>query len=297
MKDLPDQIPLPLIIGTKVTALLRKPQDGLYAGTIDAVDTLNNTYRITFDRAGFGTHTIPDYEVLSNRLQETIPLSSFQQRTRPTPRYMSAVSPPHRVSQLQLDSDPLLSFAPLQSRLLGDQSGSIGGFPIKFLVQITKLSKSLAIKKEKIDELKSMNTKAEKFDTYLEPLSVEFQKRYAYNVLELEELNRRLEEQLSMVQVYSKELSRSQGIDVDSSQLIKDTCDSDAKALFERRTAELNYTVQSPQIAELITRLTAMLLQLKTVSETDINAHDLRSIQHSLEDLRSTTDSANGRCV
>jgi len=87
--------------------------------------------------------------------------------------------------------------------------------------------------------------------------------RYAYNVLELEELNRRLEEQLSMVQVYSKELSRSQGIDVDSSQLIKDTCDSDAKALFERRTAELNYTVQSPQIAELITRLTAMLLQLK----------------------------------
>ena len=48
-------------------ALLRSPQDGLYTGTIDAVDTLNNTYRITFDRVGLGTHTVPDYEVLSNR--------------------------------------------------------------------------------------------------------------------------------------------------------------------------------------------------------------------------------------
>ena len=50
-----------------IVALLRSPQDGLYTGTIDAVDTTNNTYRITFDRQGLGTHTVPDYEVLSNR--------------------------------------------------------------------------------------------------------------------------------------------------------------------------------------------------------------------------------------
>lgn len=61
---------------------------------------------------------------------------------------------------------------------LGDQSGSLGGFPVKFLLQITKLSKSLVIKKEKIDELRDMNAKAEKLSSYQEPLSVEFQKRY-----------------------------------------------------------------------------------------------------------------------
>lgn len=33
-------------------------------GQIDAVDTSNNTYRITFDRQGLGTHSVPDYEVL-----------------------------------------------------------------------------------------------------------------------------------------------------------------------------------------------------------------------------------------
>ena len=63
-RDLPDLIPMPLVIGTKVTARLRTPQDGLFVGQIDAVDTSNNTYRITFDRQGLGTHSVPDYEVL-----------------------------------------------------------------------------------------------------------------------------------------------------------------------------------------------------------------------------------------
>jgi len=63
-KDLPGEIPLQLVIGTKVTARLRKPQDGLFNGSIDAVDTSNNTYRITFERNGLGTHSVPDYEVL-----------------------------------------------------------------------------------------------------------------------------------------------------------------------------------------------------------------------------------------
>lgn len=38
--------------------------DGLFTGVIDALDTVNNTYRVTFDRAGLGTHSIIDYEVL-----------------------------------------------------------------------------------------------------------------------------------------------------------------------------------------------------------------------------------------
>lgn len=45
-------------------ARLRGVHDGLFTGQIDAVDTLNATYRVTFDRAGLGTHTVPDYEVL-----------------------------------------------------------------------------------------------------------------------------------------------------------------------------------------------------------------------------------------
>ena len=67
-KDLPDEIPMPLVIGTKVTARLRSPQDGLFTGIIDVIDTAKNTYRITFDRVNLGTHSVPDIEVLVSHL-------------------------------------------------------------------------------------------------------------------------------------------------------------------------------------------------------------------------------------
>ena len=49
-KDLPDEIPMQLTIGSKVTARLRQPADGLFTGVVDAVDTSNSTYRVTFSR-------------------------------------------------------------------------------------------------------------------------------------------------------------------------------------------------------------------------------------------------------
>ena len=48
-----------------VSARLRSPQDGLFTGVIDALDTVHNTYCTTFDHPGLGTHSIPDCEVLS----------------------------------------------------------------------------------------------------------------------------------------------------------------------------------------------------------------------------------------
>src|SRR6218665_2460244 len=47
-----------------VKARLRRPQDGLFTGVIDALDTANNSYRITFDRTGLGTHSVADIDVL-----------------------------------------------------------------------------------------------------------------------------------------------------------------------------------------------------------------------------------------
>ena len=50
--DLPEEIPMPMVIGTKVTAKVHPEGDGLnlFTGTVDAVDNVNNAYRINFDR-------------------------------------------------------------------------------------------------------------------------------------------------------------------------------------------------------------------------------------------------------
>ena len=60
-----------------ISARLRRPQDGLFTGTVDALDTVHNTYRITFDRPGLGTHSVPDYEVLVSTVVDTVKFLNF----------------------------------------------------------------------------------------------------------------------------------------------------------------------------------------------------------------------------
>ena len=69
---------------------LRKPQDGLFMGTVDAYDTSNNTYRIRFDRETLGTLSVPDEDVVSAGELDTLPLSTF---TVPKPRPQRPVEP------------------------------------------------------------------------------------------------------------------------------------------------------------------------------------------------------------
>ncbi|KAH8340427.1 hypothetical protein KR067_001473, partial [Drosophila pandora] len=83
LSDMPDKIPMPLPLGTKVTARLRTPQDGIFAGTVAAYDSLNAMYRVTFERPGLGTHAIPDYEIVSENFHEMLPLHSFTKDFRP----------------------------------------------------------------------------------------------------------------------------------------------------------------------------------------------------------------------
>ncbi|EDW32750.1 GL18218 [Drosophila persimilis] len=83
LSDMPDKIPMPLPLGTKVTARLRTPQDGIFSGTVAAYDSLNATYRVTFERPGLGTHAIPDFEIVSENFHEMLPLHSFTKDFRP----------------------------------------------------------------------------------------------------------------------------------------------------------------------------------------------------------------------
>lgn len=77
LNDMPPSIPMPLVVGSKVTARLRTPYDGIYTGVIEALDTITHSYRITFDRPGIGTYSVPDYEILFDSSQDSLPISSF----------------------------------------------------------------------------------------------------------------------------------------------------------------------------------------------------------------------------
>ncbi|KAJ7414580.1 Protein lin-9 like protein [Willisornis vidua] len=273
-KDLPEEIPLPLVIGTKVTARLRGVHDGLFTGQIDAVDTLNATYRVTFDRAGLGTHTVPDYEVLSNEPHETMPIAAFGQKQRPSRFFMTPPRLPYTPSLQSpiTDSDPLLGQSSWKSKLSGTDSETLGGFPVEFLIQVK---------------------------SYSMPISIEFQRRYATIVLDLEQLNKDLNKVLHKVQQYCYELAPDQGLQpADQPTDLRRRCEEEAQEVV--RQANTSSTgqlcVESENLTDLISRLTAILLQIKCLAEGgDLNSFEFKSLTDSLNDIKNSIDSSNIR--
>ncbi|XP_063079051.1 protein lin-9 homolog isoform X2 [Engraulis encrasicolus] len=255
-KDLPDIIPLPLIIGTKVTARLRGVHDGLFTGQIDAVDTSAATYRITFDRSGLGTHTVPDYEVLSAEPPDTMHMSAFAQKQRP-PRFQNLImTPPRDTRPILTDGDPLFSQSPWKTKLPGSEGETLGGFPVKFLVQVTRLSKILMMKKEHIQQLKDMNTEVEKM------------------------------------------LAPEQGVcsgEPGGVCEMRRQCEEVADEMVQKNNDSHN--VQSAHLTQLVSRLTALLLQLKCLAEDgDLNSFEFKSLNESLNDIKSSIDVSNLSC-
>ena len=301
-RDLPENIPLSLVIGSKVTGLLRKPQDGLFTGAIDAVDNTNGTYRITFDRNGIGTHSLPDYEVLSNDTPEFIPLNSFQTKVRPrlplftSPRFLELLG--NQVAQALGDNDPLLAgpSPPKTGAVVSSsnmqEEGTLGGFPIKFLALLVRLSKILQVKKKKITELKAMNTEAEKSRSLQETISHEFQKHYAQTILELEKLNTDLNDYLKAVQQYSAEMAPEQGLaPIAQPDVVKQKYLVESKELVERSLA--NRSVKSETTIDLISHLLSLMLHLRGFADSEVSSYELKSLSDTLTDIRKMLEPSN----
>ncbi|XP_053203274.1 protein lin-9 homolog [Panonychus citri] len=306
-RDLPENIPLSLVIGAKVTAILRKPQEGLFMGTIDAVDMTNGMYRITFDRHGIGTHSVPDYEVISNDPPTHIALSSFQSKVRPrlpmfaSSRFLQILG--NQVAQALNDRDPLLSSPISPSQIKQEphyssnannyeDEGTLGGFPIKFLALLVRLTKILNIKKRTIFELKAMNTEAEKMRSLQEPITRGFKKQYASLILTLEKLNNSLDEHLKAVQSFTAELFRSQNLpSVAEPNSTKEKHLRLAKEIMTKTLPSVD--VKSESSVNLITELLGLMLQLKSFAEIEVGSQELQSLENSLKDCKKLISPSN----
>lgn len=291
-RDLPENIPLSLVIGTRVTSLLRHPSDGLFFGTIDAVDTADGSYRITFDRTGIGSHPIPDFEVQSIDPPEFMPLSSFQSKSRPrlpfvnNPKFLEILG--SQVSQL--DSDPLTQITPSKSNNSHNDE-NFGGFPVKFLALLVRLSKILAVKKKKIYELKSMNGEAEKYRSVDETIPHEFKKQYAGTILELDRLNSDLDDYLRAVHQFTLNMSPELGLTQIQPEFVREKFSLEAKEVTERSLAST--TVRNERSVDLVSNLVSLMLHLKSFSETEVSSFELKSLNEALEDTRKKLSPSN----
>ena len=82
----------------------------------------------------------------------------------------------------------------------------LGGYPVRFLDQIVRLSKCLKLKREKVETLKELNKVGEMSKSFGEYITEEFQKKYAGTVLDLSHVNRDLNEHLETIREYTQQV-------------------------------------------------------------------------------------------
>ncbi|XP_023944303.1 protein lin-9 homolog isoform X1 [Bicyclus anynana] len=282
VKDLPNEIPMQLIVGSKVTARLRKPQDGLFTGSIDAVDTSNNTYRITFERPKLGTHSVPDYEVLSNEPPDTICLSSIVQKFRP--RYLMQeiynLHQPCLSNKNSSQGDPMIGCSDISKHL----DSNVGSFPFPLLELIVKLTKILQAKKSKINRIKEYNCEAEKRKSFGQKMPEDFEKKYAAVVIDLERMNMDLQEYINKIQLYCQQIAPGPSLAAMlAPSHLREKCRDEAALLVEKNN---NESVTDANIIDLITDLTALMLQVRSLSDSDQNAYELGVLQGTMEQIK-----------
>lgn len=292
-KDLPQEIPLPLSIGHRVYAHIRQPEEGVFLGTIAAIDPVEHTYRVVFDRATLGSQTIPDFEIKSMTPVQTIPIKAYVQTFRPKSTHATPMKTPlQQLTPLlfgeDLNSvfsnsilDSVLRFnSPLNLSELNEMSYSalndgtnindgcmLGGFPVRLLLLITRLSKILKVKKELVQKLDEYNSNAEIVRVQKGHYSRDFQMKYATLVLELEKLNKDLSEHLSAVQCLCEEFAPELKIFSETghnAEEMRKRCVIEAREMVNRanKSDDVNI-VKSQRATELVTKLTALVLQIR----------------------------------
>lgn len=83
LAELPAEIPIMLSVGQRVYTHIIQPEQGVFLGTIAAVDPVEHTYRVVFDRHSLGSQTVSDYEVKSLSGSHTVPIRVYLQTYRP----------------------------------------------------------------------------------------------------------------------------------------------------------------------------------------------------------------------
>jgi len=288
-KDIPDKIPAVLIIGTKVTAHI---QGGLFVGQIDAVDHSTHSYRIRFDRPGLGTHTVPDYEVLSNEecdmmSKDNLMLPDHTCTTHCNPTNCTRVGT--RSCSTPTDSSTSLSDVspPSSSYTPNIASGYLGGYPVTFLRCIVKMSKLLHVKGDLLAQLKHLNGDIEKKLSFKEEVSSDIQLMYATLVLDLDKLNKMLQYTMTELQAHCK---THLGAETLEAAAVKTECMNTAADLVDQANQLIR--VNNEKVKSFVTELTALLVQIERLSHTK-NPCSMPVLNESIKNLRAIVHPSN----
>jgi len=316
MADLPTRLPRPLVVGAKIYARVRSPKDGIYSGTIDAV--LPDSYRVLFDKEEMiPAMLIKDSEVMSEQKEELVSLGYFLEQNRAAmPNAMIKLGPTaHFVSPAKLlgeQRSPLLKHDPMMgsstpmssvafhkpgcvpSRRLGSvRDEKVGNFPVRMLVMLVKLAKLIEMKRGLVKQLGELNSEAERTNLLSNSYPRAFQEKYATVVVDIETLNRQLQSYLNGINEYNAQLlpQLSELTVTARPEALRKLCHTHALQIVKHCNQTLS--VRSGHALDLVTALTALLLQVRSLGQQRCSAWDLHSLSQALTDIRARIAPSN----
>uniref|UniRef100_A0A182SR21 DIRP domain-containing protein n=1 Tax=Anopheles maculatus TaxID=74869 RepID=A0A182SR21_9DIPT len=295
-EGLPSSISKQITPGTKVTAKLRTPYDGMYNGTVEGYVSEARSYRITFDRTGLGSRLVPDYEVFSLEKCDTIKLNSITKDYRVAYQNASFYLASPKAKPTNSAGDPLLGSdmghkLNTSGRKVFFPKENIGGYPVKYLELIVRTKKTLSAKQMKLLRLQNITSEAQIYKSYDNPLPEEFRKRYAMLIVAIDKLNRDLADQLNQLREYVGSLTQ----DPDMLAMItpshyREQSREKAAQIFEKNNKG---HVKNEHIANLIKHLTTIMYLASNVSKNDKDELSIMALKGAIVETRELLEPGN----
>jgi len=131
-----------------------------------------------------------------------------------------------------------------------------------------------------------MNSEAEKQRSIGEYLPPDFERRYAGIVVELEKMNSALQEFLNDIQELCQEMAPEPSMAAMlAPSHLREKCRQEGSDMVARNNI-INEKAPT-KMNQLVTDLTALMLQVKCLSDSDRNAYELKVLQGTMEQIRS----------
>jgi hypothetical protein len=155
------------------------------------------------------------------------------------------------------------------------------------MVLITKI---LNVKKTKINDLRAMNAKAEKYNSFHTEIPEEFERNYATILIDLEKLNHDLQLYLEDIQSHCQEIAPEPSVAAMlAPSHLREKCKEEATEIVQRQNSIIaadKDPVRNQSILDLIRDLTALMLQVKSLADSDQNAYELQVLQGTMEQIK-----------
>uniref|UniRef100_A0AAG5CP01 DIRP domain-containing protein n=1 Tax=Anopheles atroparvus TaxID=41427 RepID=A0AAG5CP01_ANOAO len=296
MEGMPSSIPKLIPNGTKVTARLRTPYDGVFNGTVENYVPDARSYIIAFDRLGVGSRLIPDIEVFSTEQKlATIKVNSITKDYRVAYRNASFYLASPTVKSPKKLRDPLLGGESAQKQNMNKKAGitneNIGGYPVKYLELIVRTKKTLSAKQMKLLRLQNITSEAQIYKSYDNPLPEEFKKRYAMLIVAIDKLNRDLADQVKQLREYVGTLTEDpEMLAMITPSHLREHSREKAAQIFEKNN---NGNVKNEHISNLIKHLTTIMYLASNVNKNGKDELSILALKGTIVETRELLEPAN----